>query len=74
VEVVEVQYVLALAAAVVVGLLLWKLMSWHDTEDSERAEPSRARAPMMAPDDDPEFLRELGERLRREGEDPSGRR
>jgi hypothetical protein len=37
---------------------------------------TRSNAPRRsaAPDDDPEFLRQLDERLRREGEDPPRRR
>ena len=62
---------IALAAAVLMGLLLWKLLADPPAERSGGAGPARS---MVAPDDDPEFLREVTERLRREGDDPQSRR
>jgi Phospholipase_D-nuclease N-terminal len=44
-----------------------------DSGDSDAAEPVRRRsrrARPTAPDDDPEFLRELSERIRRDGDNP----
>lgn len=61
-------FLLALVAAAVAGLVLWKAM----TAQPPRASDSAAARP--APDDDPEFLREVSERLRREGGDPPRRR
>lgn len=49
-------YVLATIGAVTVALLLWKAFG------PERA--AGPRAPGLAPDDDPDFLRELGRRQR----------
>jgi hypothetical protein len=65
-------FLIALAAAAVVGSLLWKVMTGPPAQGTgqDAAPPRRS----TAPDDDPEFLRLLGERLRREGEDPRGRR
>jgi hypothetical protein len=59
-------FLTALAAAVIVGVVLWKAMTGHAPSKVERIPPRPA-----APDDDPEFLRQLSERVRRaEGEDP----
>jgi hypothetical protein len=63
------QFLIALAAAAVVGFLLWKLMVRQPGEP-RRAESARS---VTAPDDDPEFLRQLGEQMRRSGDDPPGR-
>ncbi len=57
-------YVLALIGAITVAVLLWKAFG------PERG-AAPGRRPSLAPDDDPEFLRRLGERKRRyrDGED-----
>ncbi len=78
-----IQILVALLVLVVVGTLLWKVMSaqaaqaGHDVgrglgEDPPTG-PTRAARPrrpqrlrMVAPDDDPEFLRSLDERIQRE--------
>jgi len=62
-------FAMALAVAMV-GFLLW----W--TMRPQRPAPPRqpVRSSAAAPDDDPEFLRKLSERLRSEGEDPPARR
>lgn len=49
-------YVLAMIGAVTVGLLLWKAFG-----PERGAEPQDT---VLAPDDDPDFLRELGRRQR----------
>ncbi|HEX4247042.1 MAG TPA: hypothetical protein VH008_04190 [Pseudonocardia sp.] len=64
-------FLIALAAAAVVGFVLWKAMTDQPSRKSDRSAAPRRAA---APEDDPEFLRQLGERLRREGEDPPRRR
>ncbi|HTF47919.1 MAG TPA: hypothetical protein VK735_10755 [Pseudonocardia sp.] len=63
-------FLIALAAAAVVGFVLWKAMTSQPPQANNRSNPPRPGAP----DDDPEFLRQLGEKLRREGEDPPRRR
>lgn len=63
-------FIVALAAAMTVGFLMWKTMSRQHPDQAARPAPARA----VAPDDDPEFLRKLDERLRSEGEDPPARR
>jgi len=62
-------FIVALAVAMAVGFLMWKTMS-QQPDQPRRSAPPRS----IAPDDDPEFLRKLGERLRSEGEDPPTRR
>jgi hypothetical protein len=61
----------ALAAGLFVAFLLWQTMIRRPPVPVVR--PS-ARRRVTAPDDDPEFLRELGERLRGDGGDPPKRR
>jgi hypothetical protein len=64
-------FLIALAVAAAVGFLLWRTLAHQPEGRSNRPTSNR---PTGAPDDDPEFLRQLGERLRREGEDPPRRR
>jgi hypothetical protein len=58
-------YVLAMVGLVIVSVLIWRALS-----------PSRvgvgARRRPVAPDDDPDFLRRLGEQIKRpdDGENP----
>ncbi|MDD7918066.1 hypothetical protein [Actinomycetospora callitridis] len=80
-------FLVAVLVLVVVGTLLWKVMAaqaaqaGHDggpgsmvedapTGPTRQASPRRPQRP-VAPDDDPEFLRSLDERIQRpEREDP----
>ena len=55
-------YVLAVFAAAAVAVALWRLVG-----PQHEARPSGRR--VLAPDDDPDFLRELGERARRRDDD-----
>jgi hypothetical protein len=57
--------IVALALAMAVGSLMWKAMSRYDPQQPQRTTPTRT----IAPDDDPEFLRRLGEKLRSEDGD-----
>lgn len=77
-----IQILVAVLVLVVVGTLLWKVMSaqaaqaGHDmggggaSEDPPTGPTRTSRRPqrprMVAPDDDPEFLRSLDERIQRE--------
>ncbi len=54
-------YVLALIGAITVAVLLWRAFGPEHG-------PAPDRRPSLAPDDDPEFLRRLGERKRRRRE------
>lgn len=59
-------YLLAVVAAVAVAMALWKLLG-----PQRDIRPGRAHRRVLAPDDDPDFLRELDERARRRNEDDS---
>jgi hypothetical protein len=55
-------YLLAAIGAICVAVLLWRAFVSNPAEVSERpARPSRPRQTSLAPDDDPEFLRKLGQ-------------
>jgi hypothetical protein len=64
--VVDVLFLIALVAATALGSVLWHALKQRPSAPVSRPAPAR-RA--VGPDDDPEFLRELGERLRREGDE-----
>ena len=59
-------YVLALIGAIAVVVLLWRAF----VARPETVAPRRSRS--IAPDDDPDFLRRLGEKRRRPDEDETG--
>lgn len=52
-------YLLALVGAITVAVLLWRAFGANPAAQAVERRPRRA-AP-MAPDDDPDFLRRLGE-------------
>jgi hypothetical protein len=56
-------YLLAAIGAICVAVLLWRAFVSNPAEVSERpTRPTRSRpAAPLAPDDDPEFLRKLGQ-------------
>jgi hypothetical protein len=56
-------YLLAAIGAICVVVLLWRAFVANPTEVSERrvSRPTTRRPAPIAPDDDPEFLRRLGE-------------
>lgn len=60
--------VIAIVILVVVGVLAWRALRIQPEEALRRVRTPQRSA---APDDDPEFLRRLGERVRRRDlEDP----
>ncbi|HEX5495489.1 MAG TPA: hypothetical protein VFX70_13045 [Mycobacteriales bacterium] len=59
-------YVLAILAAVAVVVALWRLLGPQRAPGGQR--PHRR---VLAPDDDPDFLRELDERAQRRDDDES---
>lgn len=63
----------ALIGVLLVGLLVWKAITAQRTEPTrESGTPTVRRSP--APDDDPDFLRKLDERFKRdEGDSPPPR-
>jgi hypothetical protein len=55
-------YLLAAIGAICVAVLLWRAFVSTPTEVSERpVRQPRSSRPALAPDDDPEFLRKLGQ-------------
>jgi hypothetical protein len=58
-------YVLAFIGLVIVVILVWRALSPGRVGAGARRRP-------MAPDDDPDFLRKLGEQIKRpdDGDDP----
>lgn len=58
-------YVLAMAGLVIVSILIWRAISPKRVGAGARRRP-------VAPDDDPDFLRRLGEQIKRpdDGENP----
>ncbi|MBV9845077.1 MAG: hypothetical protein JOZ47_08410 [Kutzneria sp.] len=56
-------YLFALIGAVTVGVVLWRLLGAGQSQ--VETPPKRA----VAPDDDPDFLRDLGRRTRRHDSD-----
>ena len=73
-EVVGVLFLIAFVGAAVIALVLWKAMS---TSSSQVPQPPRrpitssGRTRVSGPDDDPDFLRQLDEKVRRR-DDPPG--
>lgn len=60
-------YLLAAIGAICVAVLLWRAFVSNPAEVDERRQPTRPTRPgrsrpaPIAPDDDPEFLRKLGQ-------------
>jgi hypothetical protein len=67
-------YVLAAIGAICVVVLLWRAFVANPTTVGERhvTRPSRRPGP-IAPDDDPEFLRGLGEQQKKNPPEPDGK-
>ena len=66
-------FLIAFIGAAVIALVLWKAMN---ASNRSEVAPPRTPAPptpprVSGPDDDPEFLRQLDERVRRRDEPPS---
>ena len=59
-------YLLAAVGALTVAVLLWRAFGAQTAAD---VSPRRTRG-VVAPDDDPEFLRGLAERNKKAGDDP----
>lgn len=62
------QYLLAAIGALAIAVLLWRILTAErvGVPADEREQRKRKPAPPVAPDDDPEFLRKLGEQTRKE--------
>jgi hypothetical protein len=68
-------FLIAFVGAAVIALVLWKAMNTASRADAplpQRRPANRpAPPPVSGPDDDPEFLRQLDEKVRRRDEPPS---
>ena len=67
-------FLIAFVGAAIIAFVLWKAMSALPREDSAdpgRQVPGPSRPRVSGPDDDPDFLRQLDERVRREQEPPA---
>lgn len=63
----------ALVCAIALGLVLWRVGSGAQQSPqgrSPRRLPRQSQPPQVAPDDDPEFLREISRRTRKDDETP----
>jgi hypothetical protein len=71
-----VPFVFALLVLVALGVLLWKLRDSSPTRPPRpvRGKPLPPRRPIrsVAPDDDPDFLRELSRKMRRHRDESEG--
>jgi hypothetical protein len=67
-------FLIAFIGAAIIALVLWRAMNTASRSDAPPA-PGRAPSrptppPVSGPDDDPEFLRKLDERMHRRDEPP----
>jgi hypothetical protein len=58
-------FLIAFVGAAVIALVLWRAMNTAQGDAPEAPVRPAARTRASGPDDDPEFLRQLGERVRR---------
>jgi hypothetical protein len=69
-------FLIAFVGAAVIALVLWRAMNSARAEFPEQ--PGRPEAPppprmrVSGPDDDPDFLRQLDEKVRRRDDPPAG--
>lgn len=67
-------FFIAFVGAAVIALVLWKAMSTVRGDAplaGERPVPGPARPRVSGPDDDPDFLRQLDERVKRQDDPPA---
>lgn len=64
-------FLIAFVGAAVIALVLWKAMSKAAGDVAEAPTRAPGRPRTSGPDDDPEFLRQLGERVRRRKDPPA---
>ncbi|MBW0094000.1 hypothetical protein I4I73_31735 [Pseudonocardia sp. KRD-184] len=68
-------FLIAFVGAAIIALVLWKAMGTANGDalpQGERPAPGPARPRVSGPDDDPDFLRQLDERVKRQDEPPAG--
>jgi hypothetical protein len=67
-------FLIAFVGAAIIAFVLWKAMSAMPGDGSPepgRPVPGPARPRVSGPDDDPDFLRQLDERVRRQDDPPA---
>jgi hypothetical protein len=67
-------FLIAFVGAAVIALVLWRAMNAVRAEGPQRppARPARpVRPPVSGPDDDPDFLRQLDEKVRKRDDPPA---
>lgn len=66
-------FLIAFVGAAIIALVLWKAMNTvrEAPPSGERQAPSPARPRVSGPDDDPDFLRQLDERVKRQQDPPA---
>lgn len=68
-------FLIAFVGAAVIALVLWRAMNTAGVETPQQQTRPQALPPRMrvsGPDDDPDFLRQLDERVRRRDDPPAG--
>ncbi len=68
-------FLIAFVGAAVIALVLWRAMNTAGAEvpqQSARPEAPPPRARASGPDDDPDFLRQLDEKVKRRDDPPAG--
>ena len=65
-------FVIAFVGAAIIALVLWKAMNSGDAFPRPRRRPvaGPSRPTVSGPDDDPEFLRQLDEKVRKRDDPP----
>lgn len=64
-------FLVALVGAAVVAVVLWRAMNVQNPSPGGSGSRRAVRSRATGPDDDPEFLRQLDERVRRPEDPPS---
>jgi hypothetical protein len=67
-------FLVAFVGAAIIALVLWKTMNSTRSDTpppTPPRHPGSARARVSGPDDDPEFLRKLDERVKRRDDPPA---
>lgn len=64
-------FLIAFVGAAVIALVLWKAMAARTEPSSGGAPRGPVRSRASGPDDDPDFLRKLDERVKRRDDPPA---
>jgi hypothetical protein len=64
-------FLVAFVGAAVIALVLWKAMTARTDPPAGRTPRGPARSGVSGPDDDPDFLRKLDEKVKRRDDPPA---